>query len=84
MTSTKLELFIKSNTQLIIDSNNNVETLNKSRTDYEEIKLNTDLNNHENKIFCMQFETVLKLGFKRVGDRKIELLDKRCPFALPF
>ena len=78
------QLFVNENVKLIVDSNNNLETLEKSKLDYENIKSNVNTNDSDILTLCYQFEYVLKLGFERIEKRKIEALDKSCPFSLPF
>jgi SET domain-containing protein len=84
MSSLNFESFVKNNTQLIIDSNNHIDTLNKSKSDYELIKIDIDLNKPSNIALCNQFDHVLMLGFKRIEERKLEALDTSCPFSFPF
>jgi hypothetical protein len=66
--------------QLIVDSNNELDTLESSKNDYEKNKQNIDKLHPDNIIICEQFEHILNLGFKRVEERKVELLDTSCPF----
>ena len=84
MSPIEFENFVRQNIQLIIDSNNNLETLEKSKNDFEKIKPIIDSLNPNNISFSHKLNIVLELGFARVNNRKIEELDTSCPFSQPF
>ena len=83
---TDFEQFMHKTARAIIDSNNDIDVLNKALFDYNEMKAKVDpdeiLNMSGDFInFDKRFEKVLDLGFKRVEERNNpNSLSNKVPF----